>query len=142
MVVFKLYKIQMCWFSIIYSLQILMVDVWSFDLFKILILIYKIINHILNFLSDKSNYNNIYIIIILNFFNMMNDQTLCKKSITWIFKIWRKYYFIKNIELSTILLTNIPTLAALSLSLLSYVGRRIWDGEHELWWSRSFAWSD
>jgi hypothetical protein len=29
-----------------------------------------------------------------------------------------KYYFIKNIELSTILLTNIPTLAARSLSLV------------------------
>jgi hypothetical protein len=35
-----------------------------------------------------------------------------------------------------------PRLKPLSLSLLSYVGRRIRDGEHELWWSRSFAWSD
>jgi hypothetical protein len=29
-----------------------------------------------------------------------------------------------------------------SLSLLSHVGRRIRDGEHEVWRSRSFAWSD
>jgi hypothetical protein len=28
------------------------------------------------------------------------------------------------------------------LSLLSYVGWMRRDGEHELWWSRSFAWSD
>jgi hypothetical protein len=30
----------------------------------------------------------------------------------------------------------------LSLSLLSHVGWRFWDGEHELWRSQSFAWSD
>jgi hypothetical protein len=35
-----------------------------------------------------------------------------------------------------------PRLRHLSLSLLSYVGRRIWDREHEFWWSQSFAWSD
>jgi hypothetical protein len=33
------------------------------------------------------------------------------------------------------------TWTSLSLSCL-YVGRRIRDGEYELWWSRSFAWSD
>jgi hypothetical protein len=33
-------------------------------------------------------------------------------------------------------------LGHLSLSPLSYIGRRIRNGEHELWWSRSFAWSD
>jgi hypothetical protein len=27
-------------------------------------------------------------------------------------------------------------------SLFSHAGWRLWDGEHELWWSRSFAWSD
>jgi hypothetical protein len=35
-----------------------------------------------------------------------------------------------------------PRLGHLSLSLLSYVGKMIWEGEHELWWSRSFTWSD
>jgi hypothetical protein len=30
----------------------------------------------------------------------------------------------------------------ISLSPMSYVGRRIRNGEHELWWSRSVAWSD
>jgi hypothetical protein len=35
-----------------------------------------------------------------------------------------------------------PRLGHLSLSLLSYVGRRIRDGERELWWPWSFAWSD
>jgi hypothetical protein len=35
-----------------------------------------------------------------------------------------------------------PRLGHLSLSLLSYVGRRFWDGGHEFWWSQSFAWSD
>jgi hypothetical protein len=29
-----------------------------------------------------------------------------------------------------------------SLSLFSYAGWRLWEGEHEIWWSRSFAWSD
>jgi hypothetical protein len=51
----------------IYSLQILIIDtinslcnVWPFVLFKILILIYKIISYVLIFFSDKSNHNNIY----------------------------------------------------------------------------------
>jgi hypothetical protein len=39
--------------------------VWLFVLFKILIPIYKIISHISNFFSDKSNHNKVYD----NFFN-------------------------------------------------------------------------
>jgi hypothetical protein len=34
------------------------------------------------------------------------------------------------------------TQTSLSLSLLSHLGWRFLDGEHELWWSQSFAWSD
>jgi hypothetical protein len=42
-------------------------------LFKIVILIYKIISHISNFFSDKSNHNKMY--DQFYFFNKMNDQT-------------------------------------------------------------------
>jgi hypothetical protein len=28
------------------------------------------------------------------------------------------------------------------ISLFSHAGWRLWEGEHELWWSQSFAWSD
>jgi hypothetical protein len=58
-----------CRFHSTFSLRILKVDiidflcnVWLFILFKILILIYKIISYILNFFifSDKSNRNKIY----------------------------------------------------------------------------------
>jgi hypothetical protein len=50
---------------------------------KILIPIYKIISHISNFFSDKSNHNKIYDNYLF-FLNKMNDQTLTKKPIVTI----------------------------------------------------------
>jgi hypothetical protein len=70
------------------------------------------------------------------------------------FFLWTKFCILLTLMISWVLYVY-PCLRFLSiyrltlwdprlrhLSLLSYVGRRIRDGEHELWWSRSFVWSD
>jgi hypothetical protein len=59
---------------------------------KILIPIYKIVSHISNFFSDKSNHNKIYDNYLI-FLNKMNDQTLTKKPIVTIIIGGSKHYF-------------------------------------------------
>jgi hypothetical protein len=55
---------------------------------------------------------------------------------------WVHLYCIQVLS-SKVLSTNpLGSKTRTYLSLLLYVGRRIRDGEHELWWYRSFTWSD
>jgi hypothetical protein len=70
--------------------------------------------------------------------------------------LWIKFYILLTLMISWVLYVYLSLrfpsihwltlwdlrLGHLSLSLLSYAGWTRWDGGHELWRSRSFAWSD